>query len=346
MAIAITNLGVSTGTTEQAPDIRNLTDATSYTIPSWDPPNDGVVLLCILNGQNTITDVAIDNLTGNGNTWSEITAVEFDTGRRILTIFGAFGADLTTGETVIDFGTDTQLACYVSIFQITGAEEDGIDASNTFGLSESTTGSGTSASHNWAGSVTPDSRPLYFVAHVANEVVSQDASQTKIDDMNGAGPALGMVTAWEDDGFTDPSASFTWATTIAYGVLALEILAPGALEVPKYTLPGRRVPLAMFGPALLPDLSTVLYTCPAGVRAMLRYVQVSNPTGGEVEFTLAIGDADVPADRIIANYGIPGDSVKHWFFQEWLDPAEVLTGYGGTDATLVLRMDGYERPAG
>ena len=233
MAIGITNLGVSSGTTDAAPDRKQTIDAVSYTIDSWDPPDTGIVLLVIMNGQNTVTDTAIDALTGNGDSWVQIHTATFGSERR-QTIYAAFGSALTTGTTVVNFGSDTQLFCYAWMCQITGADESGTVA-GAFGLEESSSGTATSGSHNWSGSpANADSRPFYAVAHNANETVTAPGSLTQIDENTGAGPTMGVLTAWEDDGFTDPSDSFTWTTSTAFGILALEILAADAGQTPPY----------------------------------------------------------------------------------------------------------------
>jgi hypothetical protein len=227
MAIAFTNLGVSSGTTTVAPDLRNFSDLTQYTLASWNPPDNGIMVLCIYNQQNTITDTTIDSLTGNGNVWELVGGTNWNSAGRRITVYAAKGSQLTTDVTTIEFGADTQIGCIVSVFQITGADESG-SAAGAFGLIEASSATAASASHNWAGSpANSDSRPLYFVVHAANEAVSAPGSLTSIDDFTMAGPAEGAMSAWESAGFTDPSDSFTWTTSILYGLLALEIKAAG-----------------------------------------------------------------------------------------------------------------------
>jgi hypothetical protein len=108
--------------------------------------------------------------------------------------------------------------------------------------------------------------------------------------------------------------------------------------------------MALFGPESIPDTgdTQVYYTCPAGKRAMLRYVHVSNPGGTTKEMRLAIGDANNDANVFFFRGGgdpIPADSIVRKFFQIWLNPGETIQGYPDS-AGLVLRLDGYERPAG
>lgn len=229
MAISFANLGASTGTTEQAPDIRNIVDATSYTIPSWDPPNDGIVVLCIFNGENS-GNIDIASVTGNGDFWTFVHAQEYPATpvSRGMAIYAAYGADLTTAATVIDYGGVTQLMCYVSIFHITGADESGAVSTSPWVLSNlvSGTDSGSSTTLNFGAASAADNRGIAFVAHNANEVVAGDGVWTQMDDMNGAGPAVGMITSVDAGGLRDPF--FSWTSSVAFGFIGLEVKASGA----------------------------------------------------------------------------------------------------------------------
>lgn len=347
MAIAFTNLGVSTGTTEQAPDIRDITDLSTYTIPSWDPPDDGIVLLCIFNGQAG-GQVFVDSVLGNGDTWEPIHDIVWPSGTEIraCSIFGAFGADLTTGATTIDYAGQVQILCYVSIFHITGADESGtvVNAFAQFLNGEATS---TGVTIDFPAAANADNRAVAFVAHNANEAISDDATWTKMDDMNGAGPAVGMITAVDEGGVRDPA--FTWTTNAAYGYLALEVkIAPPAAppETPKFAWPPRRVPKRLFGPGHVDDIEQILYTVPAGIRAMVRNVHVQNPSGGVIEFTLAIGDINVPGNKIIFESIPGGGDYRRWPLKQHLNPGETLQTFAGQAGTLVLTVDGFEEPAG
>ena len=193
-----------------------------------------------------------------------------------------------------------------------------------------------------------DNRAFAFVAHNANEAISIDAGSTtwtKLDDMNGAGPALGMITAFDTaSGPNDPN--FDWGTSAAYGFIGLEVkIAPpeGPAETPKFTRPGRRVPKALVGPRFLLDDDEILYTVPAGIRTLVRFVHFSNLQGSDAR--LAIGDSNVAANIIIliTESEVP---YRNYTLYEWLEPGETLRGYATSLNDVVIRIDGYERPAG
>lgn len=110
-------------------------------------------------------------------------------------------------------------------------------------------------------------------------------------------------------------------------------------------VPGRRVPKRLSGPAQLSTSAATIYTAPVDMRAMLRSVHVSNPSGSPVTFTLSVG-ADAAGTRIIDAYSVPAGAFKRWFFQIWMNPSEVLQAKAGTGSVLVCTINGFERPAG
>lgn len=106
---------------------------------------------------------------------------------------------------------------------------------------------------------------------------------------------------------------------------------------------GQRRPLHLYGPAQLGTTPATVFTAPATSKVLLRHVHVSNPSGSAVGLTLAIG-ADGAATRIFDDFEIPADSAPSWTMLEWLEPGEIIQAFADTAATLVLTLDGYERP--
>jgi hypothetical protein len=235
VAITFTNLGASTGTTEVNPDLRDVGDATSYANTSWSPPGSGIVFAFVLSGQNTVTDTAVDSFVHNGVAFTRIgTDLEFSGGQRRVSMFAAFASLLSTGVTTVDFGTDTQIFCYVSFFQIEGADESG-SISNAFIPATGTSGTDTSGSLTLAAPQNSDSRSIAAVGHVTNEVVTKGANFTQIDDMNGAGPALGWVSEFSTSQF-ETTADASWTTSSAWGAGGAEVKAAGGAPAEKQSL--------------------------------------------------------------------------------------------------------------
>lgn len=227
MAIAFTNHGASTGTSEVNPDIRVVTDLTSYSNSAWTPPTSGLLIAFVISGQNTVTDHSVDSFTGNGVTWTNIANIVFQgTGTRRVTLFAANASGSSNGANTIDFGSDTQILCYASIFSASGVDLSG-GVSGAF--VQSPTNSGTADA---SGTVTLNSagnsnnRPISFFAHNANEAVTADGAWTAADDFTGAGPTMGAMSQWKSDAFST-SATASWSSSVAWGGIAAELKADG-----------------------------------------------------------------------------------------------------------------------
>lgn len=99
------------------------------------------------------------------------------------------------------------------------------------------------------------------------------------------------------------------------------------------------------GPAQVSNAAATKYTVPAATKAVLRFIDVNNPSGSPVTFTLSIG-ADAAATRLYDAFSIAaGASLKVFVFHP-LEPAEVVQAFAGTNNILVLTLSGEERPLG
>jgi len=108
-----------------------------------------------------------------------------------------------------------------------------------------------------------------------------------------------------------------------------------------------RIPKRLYGPAAVATGPTTVYTVPAITKTILRHIHVSNPSGAAVTLTLSIG-ADAAGTRLLGAYSIPAaaagvvDSVRDLFLYVVMDAAEILTVSAGTNAILVIVIDGDE----
>lgn len=335
MAVVFANLGASSGTTPVAPDIRDLTDAISYTIPSWDPPNDGIVCLAIFSGENA-GNIGITDVTGNGDVWTNVDTKSYlDSGTptRTIDLFVAYGADLTTGATLIDFDPNTEIFCYVSIFHITGADEQPSQPADAFPNAFSGEGTGTgTGTIDLPAPISSGNRSLILVAHNANEAITNDAGYTKLDDLNGAGPAIGIITTCDEDGFAD--AAFTWTTSAAFGYIAFEVAESTQRLDKGYA--------RLFGPAHLTTAETTLFEAHAVQRVEIRSIDINNPTGGTVTATFTV------AGQLLIEVPIPaGESrnLRRYLANNELAFGDSIVGQASADSSLVCTINGYVRDA-
>lgn len=93
------------------------------------------------------------------------------------------------------------------------------------------------------------------------------------------------------------------------------------------------------GPAQLTNAAATVYTAPAGIRAVVRHIHVSNPSGAAVDFTASIG-LDAAGTRVFDAYSVPSKGVLDHYCIYALEPGEAMQALGSTTAVLVLTIDG------
>lgn len=106
-----------------------------------------------------------------------------------------------------------------------------------------------------------------------------------------------------------------------------------------------RIPVRFYGPALIATGPATVYTVPAGEKAVLRFIHVSNPSGAPVTFTKSIG-ADAAATRLWQTYSIPAaaagvsDSVRSIPVYIPLEAGEIIQLSAGTNNVLTITLAG------
>jgi hypothetical protein len=95
----------------------------------------------------------------------------------------------------------------------------------------------------------------------------------------------------------------------------------------------------LYGPAQLTNAAATVYTAPAGIRAVVRHIHVSNPTAGPVNLTLSIG-LDAAGTRVFDAYPIAAGSVLDHYCIYAIEPGEAMQAFGSVTGDLVLIVDG------
>ena len=97
----------------------------------------------------------------------------------------------------------------------------------------------------------------------------------------------------------------------------------------------------LYGPAQLGTVAADLYTVPDGALVELRSVYVNNPTGGEIEYTLSIGN-DAGATRFLDQHAVAaGDShASRRATNHTLAAGEKIQGFSDS-ASAVIVINGY-----
>lgn len=112
-----------------------------------------------------------------------------------------------------------------------------------------------------------------------------------------------------------------------------------------------RTPKRLYGPALIATGPATVYTVPANTKTILRTIQLSNPSGAIVTFTLSIG-ADAAGTRLWSAYSIPAaaagvvDSVRIIPLYQVLEEGEIIQLAAGTNNILVIVINGDEYTPG
>ena len=97
----------------------------------------------------------------------------------------------------------------------------------------------------------------------------------------------------------------------------------------------------LYGPAQLTNAAVDTYEVPAGRRALVRHIHISNPSAAAVDLTLSVG-ADAAAARLFDGYPIPADDVYDWYGYLPLAAAEKIQALGSTTLVLVIEISGDE----
>lgn len=100
-----------------------------------------------------------------------------------------------------------------------------------------------------------------------------------------------------------------------------------------------RQPLRFAGPATVSNAAATKYTTPAATLGILRHIHIQNPSGSAVTFTMSIG-TDAAGTRLYDAYSIAANSVLDVFCYFVLQPTEIIQAFAGTNAILVLTLDG------
>lgn len=97
----------------------------------------------------------------------------------------------------------------------------------------------------------------------------------------------------------------------------------------------------LYGPAQLTAATVTLYTVPAGRKALIRHIHISNPSAAAVDLTLSVG-ADAAGTRLFDGRPIPADDVYDWYGFLPLAAAEDIRAHGSVTLTLNIEISGDE----
>jgi hypothetical protein len=91
-----------------------------------------------------------------------------------------------------------------------------------------------------------------------------------------------------------------------------------------------------FAAALLTTGGGTLYTVPASTQAIVKDIDISNPTATAAVLTLQI-TGGVP---ILQNISIPGGATVHWTGLIVLNAGEIISGQASVASTLYATISG------
>ena len=144
--------------------------------------------------------------------------------------------------------------------------------------------------------------------------------------------------------YTDGTAAN--GTTYYYKVTAVNAAGEGILSNEASATPAAPLVPALtrkrlYGPGLLGNAASTLYTCPASTQAVIRLIHVSNPSGAPVNFTLSIGASSAGTRLYDAEPIDAGDVFEHRI-EHNLAAGEIIQSFASAAGTLNLTVDGYE----
>lgn len=93
------------------------------------------------------------------------------------------------------------------------------------------------------------------------------------------------------------------------------------------------------GPTVLTGSPVTQFTPDTSRGARIEVIDVSNPSGSPVDFSLSIG-ADAAGTRLFDGLSIPADSSQKFQLYQIVDVGEPVQAFAGTAGVLVLTIDG------
>jgi hypothetical protein len=197
----------------------NNVDQSSYATSSIGPTANRWLVVDVW-ARDDAGSVAAPTITGLSLTWiNEHTKISADGTRVLRRAYAWTGAAPGSGALTFNFGAATMDGCAWHVYML---GED-VDASDPFMQSASAeSASGTSPSVTLSAFASPNNRPLVACSHDANEASAPEFGYTELADVNGTSPSVGLAVAY-NDGFTDTSPSYSFATSTTALVIASEV---------------------------------------------------------------------------------------------------------------------------
>lgn len=97
----------------------------------------------------------------------------------------------------------------------------------------------------------------------------------------------------------------------------------------------------LYGPALLPNAAATIYTVPAGVTAIVRYLRIVNTDPSSIiAVTMSLG-GDAAANRLLATSIAAGALLEQAVFIP-MDAGDTLRAFAGTANVLAVIVAGIE----
>lgn len=223
--MAFVNLGASAN-----PDLFSTSNTSSYANTAWMPPASGL-LICFVQNSKSSAPNAVNSLTGNGITWSNIASIVNSSDIMRLTLFAANASGSSNGATTADFAGVNQSGCALSFFHCDDADlSGGVVASIIQAVTNAGAASQTSGSITLSAAANSNNRPIAGFVHGAATESTPRTNWTEMDDGTYATPDRGMETQVRSDAF-ETTASVTWTTSSAWCGIAAEIKIAGASPV-------------------------------------------------------------------------------------------------------------------
>lgn len=93
------------------------------------------------------------------------------------------------------------------------------------------------------------------------------------------------------------------------------------------------------GPALVGDTPATKYTVPASTQTTITRINVDNPSGADVQFTLSIG-ADAAGTRLYSSVTIRAGGGLDVYGPFTMETGEIIQAWAGTPSVLNLTING------